>query len=180
MNIFLLLFSIYTLFIQNINDSTKYEMFIVAIENESTAPNYVLVTVTNLNNNQTKEICTEAAFLNGAIHRELNIGYNEKSEKKVKGILIKQRDLHFSFKNKEALKNIGFFKYDNKQLSSIGNMYNVNSIIDSVLKNDEYDFSFKGDKQTQVYLSHLILRKNIMVRRGDIAGNYLMLKLFKK
>jgi hypothetical protein len=45
-------------------------MFCAALENQSTAPDFVVVIVKNLNTGEIKEICTEAPFVNGAIYRE--------------------------------------------------------------------------------------------------------------
>ena len=155
-------------------------MFLAALENESTAPNYVLITVTDLKTNETKEICTEAPFIEGTMHRELNLGHDKESIKKVMEVLTQQKNLHFSFQNEKALKNISFFEYDTTKLADVRKKYDVDLIIDKVQKKGKYEFSFNGNRLEQLYISHLFLQKDITVRHGDIAGNYLILDLFNK
>jgi len=164
--------------VQIVNDITKYQMFLSALGNDSTSPNYILITVTNLTDNKTKEICTLASFLEGAVHIEKHIAYGRKSLAKVKNILMKQRDLHFSFKKKEALDNIGFDEYNEKDISRIANLYNIEWIIKLVHESGKLMFTFKGNSKEQIYFAKSLLLKGIMVRSGCIAGNLLSLELF--
>ena len=53
------------------NDSLRNEIFKIAYENKSTAPSYVVFIAKDLNTGETKEICCEAPFLSGAMHRNL-------------------------------------------------------------------------------------------------------------
>jgi len=46
-----------------VDEQTKFQMFCSALNNFSTAPNILVVTVKNKNTGETKEICTEAPFL---------------------------------------------------------------------------------------------------------------------
>ena len=54
----------------SISETQKFKMFCAALENHSTAPNYVVVKVKNLNTGEVKEVCTEAPFVEGAIYRQ--------------------------------------------------------------------------------------------------------------
>jgi len=53
------------------NDSIRNQIFKIAYQNNSTAPSYIVFKAVDLNTGKEKEICCEAPFLSGAIHREL-------------------------------------------------------------------------------------------------------------
>jgi hypothetical protein len=65
-----------------------FDDFKFAIANKSTSPNYVVIKIIQSNGIE-KIICTEAPFLQGAIHKEKNIKYDESGISQVDSLLIK-------------------------------------------------------------------------------------------
>ncbi|MGE5497238.1 MAG: hypothetical protein ACM3Q2_04175 [Syntrophothermus sp.] len=157
-----------------------------AILYESTAPYYVLIKVTDLNSNQTKDKCTSAPNLRAALKSEFNLEYSlmmplpAKTNSKFIKAMKRNKDLHFYFKKAEALKSINFYGYDTTQLSVVENKYKVQNIIDSVFRKKKINYNFEGERFEQTYLAHLLLRKGIMVESGCLARNILNLELFSK
>jgi hypothetical protein len=64
-------------------DSEKYLNFIAAVKNISTFSYFTVIKVKDLNSGIVKEVCTKGNFVSGALHIELNIGYDNKREKDV-------------------------------------------------------------------------------------------------
>ncbi len=77
-----------------------------AINDSSTSPYYVLITVKDSTTNQSTTYCTLANFLLGAIHREYDLGFDTEGGKQAQKIAIENSDHVFSFGRTEALKNV--------------------------------------------------------------------------
>ncbi|MDO3696041.1 hypothetical protein QVZ41_14405 [Wenyingzhuangia sp. chi5] len=153
-----------------INDSIKKKIFKIAYDNQSTAPSYIVFKVKNLINGETKEICCEAPFLSGAMHRELNIGYSKVEIKYIDSIILKNSLDFFEFKNPEALKNIDFNNYPKKkEIDSISKRYNIKKYCsnDSIKR-----FHFKNDTiSSQKTFAHVMFNHGIIINRDCFAGN---------
>ena len=154
-----------------IDEMTKQKMFCAAYKNRSTSPNYVVVTVKNLKTSVTKEICTEAPFLNGAINRENEIftwGVDCK----------KYKDRYFEFSKDSALWNIGFDLYSKEDLNNYSKLLDIHKIIQNVKAGKLKQKIFTGDEKEQRMFAHLMFNNGIMVTRGCLAGNVCGLKYF--
>lgn len=168
------------------NEDTKHKMFLKAILHDSTAPYYVLIKVTDLNTNQTKEICTSALSLIDALQAELKLEYSfisplrAKTNSKFIKTLKRNKDLHFYFRKAEALRDISFPSYDTTQLNIVKKKFKVQNIIDAVIKHKNFEYIFEGTMIEQPYLAHLLLQEGIMVESGCLAGYVLNLELFEK
>jgi hypothetical protein len=100
-------------------------------EGFSTAPDFVVLTIKNLNSGQTKEIMTEVTTVYEALKNELNqINY----EKIGDYLLNNSQTRTFEIKNKEALERLHFDKYQLKSADSIEKIILKESIIDSLSK----------------------------------------------
>jgi hypothetical protein len=82
-------------------DSTRRALFKRALENDSTAPSYVLITLVSADGRSRREICIPAPFLLGAITRERHIDYGKALE-----IALSTADFTFQFKDPAAIKNV--------------------------------------------------------------------------
>ena len=51
------------------------DLFEEALGNQTSAPSFVLITVIDGKSGEGRQVCTEAPFLLGALHRELGLGY---------------------------------------------------------------------------------------------------------
>src|SRR6478735_8493073 len=85
-----------------VDEQKKYKMFCSALGNSSTSPNYIVVTVKSILTGETKEICTEAPFIEGAAGRE-NGDWTINCKK--------YKTRYFEFAKGNALRNIGFDLY---------------------------------------------------------------------
>jgi hypothetical protein len=94
------------------------QSFEAAIENASTAPSYVLITVVDDRENTKRSTCTTSNFLLGAIHREYRLGYDKEGVARARGIALENRSHVFHFSNSNALKNIPS-SYSEDDLNSI-------------------------------------------------------------
>jgi len=77
-----------------------------AIRSASTEPLYVQVTITDNNSNLSKNICTTANFLLGAIHKEYELGYDKLGSERVLEIALANESHHFVFSKQAALDNV--------------------------------------------------------------------------
>ncbi|WP_129366947.1 hypothetical protein [Lutibacter sp. HS1-25] len=156
------------------NDSIRKQIFKSSYENNSTAPNYIVFKATDLNTGLTKEICCEAPFLSGAIHREFNIKYDSIGIKKVDSIILANRQRIFNFKNKETLKNINFYDYpDYEKIIERAKQIDLEYYYKTFGKNDSVNsMHFSSDKRIeQVTFAHILFNCGIKTTRDCVAGN---------
>jgi len=146
-------------------------MFCAAIANLSTAPNYVVVNVKNLNTGEMKEFCTEAPFLIGAITRETGA--------KTYGLdCEKYKDLYFEFSNDSALWNISFGFYSKADLDAYAKTINISDIVKQIQSGTLTSKTFTGDGKEQILFAHLMFNNGVMGRSDCEAGNVVHLDYF--
>jgi len=154
-------------------ETTAYKLFVEAIKNMSTAPNYVLITVLDTRTGARRVVCTEAPFLLGAIQQQLHITQEESI-----AFALAQRDRTFQFSQPEALKNITP-QYTDTILDEVRDALQSYS-------NEELMLGLTGKKteisklfieQTgQRYvayrdaMAHVVLERGLLPARGCIAG----------
>jgi hypothetical protein len=156
------------------NDSVRNVNFEIAYDNKSTAPNYLVFKATDLNTGLTKEICCEAPFLSGAIHRELNVDYDTKGTEFVDSIIKANSNRTFEFKNQEALKNISFNEYpDYDRLLQIAKGIDLDNYYKTYGANDSSKLMyFESDTGfVQITFTHIMFKCGILTRRDCEAGN---------
>ena len=161
----------------DLTEKTKYVMFVKAIDDNSTAPYYVVIKVKDKKTGLVKEICTEAPFLSGAIYRELNCGVFQSDS-----IAKTHKDRYFEFSKDSALLNINFDLYSAKDLMDYKSKINIDSVIKDIRIGKLKDKTFLGkvDRlKNQRMFSHLLINQGIMVRRGCVAGNIISFEDFK-
>jgi hypothetical protein len=161
----------------DLSEKTKYEMFVKAIDDNSTAPYYVVIKVKDMKTGLEKEICTEAPFLSGAIYREWNCGIFQSDS-----IAKTHKDRYFEFSKDSALWNISFDLYSSKDLADYKSKINIDTVIKDIKSGKimEKTFLDKIDRlKNQRMFSHLLINQGIMVRRGCIAGNIISFEEFK-
>jgi len=152
------------------NDSIRGLNFKTAYNNNSTAPNYIVFRAKNLNTGQTKEICSEAPFLSGAMHRELNIKFDLIGEKYIDSLILAKRREIFNFKNKDVLKIMNFNNYpDYDSIVKIAK----NIDLEYYIKNDSIKLMHfeSNSKLEQITFAHILFNCGINTRRDCIAGN---------
>ena len=162
----------------DVSELAKYKMYVKGIKTLSTAPYYLVIKVKNKNTNETKELCTEAPFLSGAIEREYNYDYSLADS-----IAISQKDRYFEFVNESALWNIDFELYNAKELQNYKNTINLEAYLDKILNGDLKSKNFRTGEHARKYqrmFAHLLFNEGIMTRRGCIAGNIVYFEIYKE
>ncbi|OOG65201.1 hypothetical protein [Flavobacterium sp. A45] len=169
--IFLLTFGFWFLSAKaQVDEQTKFKMFCSALDNLSTEPNYIVISVKNKNLGETKEICTEAPFIGGAMARENgNSSINCKNYK----------NRYFEFSKESALLNINFDLYTEAELDTFAKSINVIEIIQQVKNGKLTTKTFNGNRKEQIMFAHLMFNNGVMMTRGCIAGNICGLTYFK-
>ncbi len=152
-------------------ENEKYLNFIAAIQNSSTFSYFTVITVKNLNTGVTKEICTKGKFVAGALHRELNAGYDTKGQQKVFDFAKSKKDRYFEFKNKEALENISFFDYKTKLVDEIQTKYNFGKTIE-IIKKDK-DFSVRLSDNEMKSFAHILFNNGYLTGESSCWGGAL-------
>lgn len=159
------------------NDSIRNQIFKIAYQNTSTAPSYIVFKAVDLNTGKEKEICCEAPFLSGAMHRELGKGYNESDSKFIDSLILNNKSRVFEFKNNEALKNIGFDEYpDTNAIEKAAVHYNLDYYFKKYGANDSIkSMNFNNDTTgvSQLVFAHLMFECGIITSRDCVAGNYI-------
>lgn len=159
--------------ITQVDEQTKSKMFCAAFNNSSTAPNYVVVTVKNLNTGEKKEICTEVPFLIGAI-------ITETGEFSGRLDCLKFANRYFEFSKKDALENIDFDLYSKTILDSFEKTINIPDTIELVKSDKLISKTFIGEKKEQIMFAHLMFNNGVMMTRGCWAGNICELTYFEQ
>jgi hypothetical protein len=162
---------------ESARDLLLQDLFIRAIRNESTAPNYVLITVVDDKIKKHRVACIEAPFLLGAIHTERNLSYDKENIKRAIDIALNQKDLTFHFSNPKALKNIEP-RYTDAILEEMREKlrpYSNEQLFDGFKSNrggfhELYDNSSDYGAYRNA-IAHVLLERGILPGRGCIAGN---------
>jgi hypothetical protein len=128
--------------------------FIKAInEGYTTGPDFVVLTIRNLNNKETKELITDVASVYYAFGKEFDA--NESS--KIREYLLNNSKTRiFELSNKEALERLNFENYQLKYLETIEEIIIQNNIVDSLSKIQLY-----RDNILEKFYTYSIQRKNI-------------------
>lgn len=159
-------------------DGASWALYEKAIKTDSTAPNYVLITVVDTKANRSYVICTEAPFLLAAIHHEQDIEFNEAGSRRAEAFALKQKNRIFQFSKPGSLKNIEP-RYPERILNEVREILKRYS-------NDELIRGFTGKKTelSKLYneqsehlygayrdaIAHVLLERGLLPRRGCSAG----------
>ncbi|HHX71239.1 MAG TPA: hypothetical protein GX708_24735 [Gallicola sp.] len=158
------------------NDSIRERIFKMAYGNNSTAPSYVVFIAVDSKTGTKKEICCEAPFLSGAMHRELGKGYDELSAEYIDSLILENKGKIFMFENKESLDNINFFTYpDSVRIAKIAAQNDLDYYYKTYGANDSIN-SIRFDTDSgfvQETFAHIMFKCGIITSRDCIAGNYI-------
>lgn len=149
----------------------KYLNFIAAVGNTSTFSYFTVIKVTDLNTGQMKEICTKGNFVAGAIHRELNVGYDSGGLNKVLRFAKSKRDRSFEFKNKEALNNISFYDYDAGLVDKIQKKYNFDKIVKSIKQDEKFVIELFEEEMKP--FAHVLFNRGYLTGENNCFGGQL-------
>jgi hypothetical protein len=158
--------------------------FKIAIEDETTAPYYVIVTIVNDSTGTSREVCTEAPFLLGAVHIEKNIAYTERGCQRVQNIVLSTKSRVFHFANRRALENLST-PYSEELLAATRRWVEGLAVEDMATNLDKphlpvynYYRSRKGTDRLahQLALAHALVERGYFVRRGCVVDDLIVEK----
>ena len=148
-------------------------MFRAAIANDSTAPNYVLITIRDGRNGSSRLVCVEAPFLEGALHREHGLDYSESGQRRARQLIVASRDRVFTFSQPAALANVAP-RYSPAVLAQVRSV--LSSRTDAQLRSGSLDWLY-ASKPSDSYsayrdaAAHVLLERGILCGRGCVVGN---------
>ncbi|MBX9723283.1 MAG: hypothetical protein K2X81_17905 [Candidatus Obscuribacterales bacterium] len=130
----------------------------VTITNNSGNSGYVLITVVNDKTGKSKSVCTQAAFLLGAIHMQHGLPYTAEGKKRALEIALTAKDHEFHFSNDNALKN-SEAGYDQQTLSQVRLELGSLSRTDLIKRFEKIEYGTAAHRFAcaQVLLEHNIL-----------------------
>jgi hypothetical protein len=152
--------------------TTRSRMFCQAFKSFSTEYTYVVVTVKNLHTGQTKELCTAAPFLQGAMGHEtgeIMVGMDcEKYGKR-----------YFEFAAESALRNISFDLYTKEELAAYAQTLDVSAIVQQVKAGKLKYQPLDGERKEQIMFAHLMFNNGVVATKGCFSGSGFSLSYFK-
>lgn len=153
----------------NLSEVKKKRMADSAFANFSTAPSFVVIIATDRMTGKTKEICTEAPFVEGGLDRN-------KVRRIIRTNNIKSINRHYYFNTKAALENIGFHEYSYHDLILYGKKVEIRNIVKHLSESHiKQEYIFQGTRKEQLMFAHILFNHGILTTSGDIAGNFMTL-----
>jgi hypothetical protein len=149
------------------------DMYRLALENESTAPSYVLIQLQDGATSPPRTVCIQAPFLLGAIHFEHKIPFDESGQTKSLSLALSRPGRVFTFSTLKALANVKSHYTDNQlnktraQLSSM-----TDAQLRTAVKEQSEDFA--GESRDVV--AHVLLERGIQIGVADISGRLYLVK----
>ena len=158
-----------------------YELFICAIEKQSTAPLYVLVTVMDSRTGLETEEAITANLLLGAIHREYDFPFTEDGVRQAVQLAKARHDRRFSFSNPLAIENVkprytaAILLDVRNHLSGVSDEDVVAAVsLERELKPSLMDSIYEGhETESSAYrdaIAHVLLERHILCGVSDLTG----------
>jgi hypothetical protein len=143
-------------------------MYRRALENESTAPSYVLVSLRNDEAELARLVCIPAPFLLGAIHAEYHLGYDDSGSRQALAKALEQPGRVFSFTDARARDNVQP-RYSAEVLSQTRER--LSAMSDAQLREEARNQAFDGfNPADRDAVAHVLLERGILVGIADRTG----------
>ena len=148
-------------------------MFRSAFDNESTAPDFILVSVRAGQHAEPVVRCIEAPFLEGAIHTEFGIGYDE--PRKVRAMALGYFSKVLTLSKPKAIENVEP-RYTPQQLANARQMLEgatAKELVSYEYINGLCGYKINGEKPKldRDAVAHVLLERGIPCVRGCFAGD---------
>lgn len=144
-------------------DSIRYVNYLNAIENRSTFQYFTVIKIKDLNNGNTREICTKGNFILGA----LNYEHSSKTHKS----LLKNKERYFQFKDTVALNNLGVNNYSIEDLKKFEKENNIDSLAKTI--KGKWGMHFSDDKSMLLF-AHSLFNRGILTGENNCFGGTLI------
>lgn len=163
-------------------DKSKLTFETVVKDGVSTAPDFVVLTIKNLNNNQTKELITDVISLYEAFKKELN----QPDYDKIRDYLLSNsQNQKFELRNKEALERLNFTNYELKSSDKIKQLFDNKNLVDSlekiniqreIVSEKFYEYSDQREEAIEKIKDSIIVSRNLTTEEvkmlGDLTDQY--------
>lgn len=152
-------------------------MFRRAMANQSTSPNFVLVTIRDARRGSTRLVCVEAPFLEGALQREHRLDSSDAGRRQLRHLILSSSDWTYTLSKPDALANVSP-RYSPEVLEKVRALLSSRS--NAELKRPEtLDDLYVGKRgeSYQAYrnaIAHVLLERGILCKRGCIAGELIV------
>jgi hypothetical protein len=154
------------------------ELFRRAIANETTAPNFVLISLVTDGDRTKRMVAIPAPFLLGAIHSEYHLAYDWKGETRAKEIALGRPERAFEFRNPAALKNVqpSYSEADlakaRERLGKIGDAAILVGFRGGTgrLHNLYNDLPDRESTAMRDAIAHVLIERGFLVGHGCVAG----------
>ncbi len=148
-----------------------YINYLFAINNNSTFQYFLVVKVKNQNTGLTREYCTNASFLKGALHKEYHLGYDWMGSAAVYAIAIANKDRYFKLKNEDAIRNLDA-GYSMNELHKFEKKINFDSLACQIRKSDNWNSGLILDKPMSM-TAHVLFNRGILTGENNCYGGRL-------
>jgi hypothetical protein len=152
----------------NAADLYTEAMYRTALEDVSTSPLFVLVTLHDKNAGTDREVCIPAPFLLGAIITERGLGYSEGGLREAIAIAERQPGRVFTFTEPRARSNVQP-RYTPELLEALRKRLLMASV-EAALAAQTYDGGVRDA------IGHLLLERGVLVGIADMGGNLFVQK----
>ena len=152
------------------------ELYRRALEKESTAPSYVLITLVSPDGRSRREVAIPAPFLLGAIHREHRLPYTEAGRARALQLALAQPDRTFQLKDRRAVRNVQpryteeqllamRERLENETASSLRAGFGGSGRLHALYERPASAYAALRDA-----IAHVLLERGILAGHGCIAG----------
>jgi hypothetical protein len=145
-------------------------LFRTAIEDESTAPYFLLVTIVDDSTGISRPICTTANLFLGAIHIEYNLNYDGAGELEGQRIALSNTKREYHFSRRAALNNIRF-TYGPEILDSI--RVKLSHIPKDAIQRELAKYGFRMIPEVKMYrnaVAHALIELGFFIREDCVTG----------
>jgi hypothetical protein len=159
-----------------INSQMQDSYFKNAIEDESTSPYFIVITVVNDSTGNAQTLCTTANFFLGAIHIEYAIPYDSSGERVAELIVLSNHSRIYHFAKRASLDNIPI-TYDSTILNQAREKLSTMTDPRHGRAFDSKPVVFKPPEGLEKYpdaVAHVLVESGFRVRRADVTGQLLL------
>jgi len=148
----------------------KHLNFLASVNNSSTFSYFTVVTVKNLNTGVVKEICTDGAFVAGALHMEYDSNYTGGADKRIEALLHNNQRRYFEFQSLKALYNVSFDTYNPTLAQKIDKRI-IDAIVEKINRTKTYSIRLPDDEMKA--LAHALFNRGYMTGESNCFGGEL-------
>ena len=150
------------------------DMFVRALNNDSTAPDHILISIQEGSTGPKTLRCVEVPFFLGALHTQLGLGYEEAQTAEVLRVAVSSFGHDVTLTKRKAIRNVSA-DYSPSDLDA------ARTAVAALPRSARYDYyainrllGYRPDsthKLPRQAVAHALIEQGIMVTRGCIGGD---------